>query len=79
MRVATFFRKKRSWLTQITVPSNACSACSRASFDGMSRWFVGSSRISSVAGVHMNFASATRAFSPPDRNFTFLCMASPLN
>ena len=58
--------------------SNSASASSSISLLGMSRWFVGSSSSSSEAGVTMNFASARRAFSPPDRNSTFLCCASPL-
>mmetsp|Transcript_38686 Transcript_38686/g.74172 ORF Transcript_38686/g.74172 Transcript_38686/m.74172 type:complete len:234 (-) Transcript_38686:1167-1868(-) len=45
----------------------------------MSRWLVGSSRTSKVAGVTMNSASATRAFSPPLRKDTFLWILSPWN
>mmetsp|Transcript_30952 Transcript_30952/g.67626 ORF Transcript_30952/g.67626 Transcript_30952/m.67626 type:complete len:257 (-) Transcript_30952:606-1376(-) len=40
---------------------------------------VGSSSTSRVAGVTMNLASATRAFSPPLRNATRLCIWSPWN
>ena len=40
---------------------------------------MGSSSTSSVAGVSMNLASASRAFSPPLRNFTCRSIPAPLN
>ena len=54
----------------MTVPSNDWSASSSISLLGMSRWLVGSSRRRTLAGVTMNLASASLAFSPPDRNLT---------
>ena len=44
----------------------------------MSRWFVGSSRHSRLAGSASSLASARRVCSPPDRTPTFLSTASPL-
>ena len=63
----------------ITDPSKFLIASSNISFDGMSKWLVGSSSSSTFAGVTMNLASARRAFSPPDRNFTGLLWNDVLN
>src|SRR5438132_3752724 len=48
------------------VPGNVASACSSTSRDARSRWLVGSSMHRSAAGRTSIFASATRAFSPPE-------------
>ncbi len=61
-----------SWLTAMTAPWNWRMASSSISLEGMSRWLVGSSNTSSVPLLHMNLASARRAFSPPDSTPT--CM-----
>ena len=45
----------------------------------MSKWLVGSSIISTFKGWRSNLAKAKRLRSPPDRTFTYLSAASPLN
>src|SRR5436190_581816 len=59
------------------VPGNVASACSSTSRDARSRWLVGSSMHRSAAGRTSIFASATRAFSPPESTAIFLTTASP--
>ena len=55
------------------------SASSSTSREAMSRWLVGSSRQSRLAGSASSFASASRVCSPPDRTRTFFSIASPEN
>ena len=50
-----------------TAPSKSASAFTSASRASMSRWLVGSSRISSCGASRVASASSSRAFSPPDR------------
>src|SRR5213595_1513410 len=59
------------------VPGNVASACSSTSRDARSRWLVGSSMHRSAAGRTSIFASATRAFSPPESTAIRFSTASP--
>ena len=69
----------RSCETSSTVPSNALSASSSASRASMSRWLVGSSRISTFAPDATRIASESRRRSPPDRPSSGFSASSPLN
>mmetsp|Transcript_30410 Transcript_30410/g.77537 ORF Transcript_30410/g.77537 Transcript_30410/m.77537 type:complete len:106 (+) Transcript_30410:72-389(+) len=51
-----------------TAPSYSSSAWSRAAMLSASRWLVGSSSMTTLLGVRQKVASATRAFSPPERS-----------
>ena len=77
--VASPSRKSRSWLTIITVPSKSRIASFRISFERISRWFVGSSRIRKFTGSSNSLIMARRVRSPPESTFTFLSEASPPN
>ena len=59
--------KYRSCEMKTMVAVKPASASSSTSFEARSRWFVGSSMHRSAAGLTSILASATRAFSPPDR------------
>ena len=61
------------------VPSKPDSAFSSTSREFMSRWFVGSSRMSRFIFDSISRARVSRAFSPPLRTETFFEMSSPLN
>ena len=61
---------KRSWVTSTRPPSNSARLSSSTSSVGMSRSFVGSSRISRSAGSRIRRAIRMRACSPPDRRPT---------
>ena len=56
-----------SWLTRITAPEYSVSASTSASRDSISRWLVGSSRISRCGASMVASSSDSRAFCPPDR------------
>ena len=66
VRVPTASSRARSWETRITAPSKAESASSSASRLSMSRWLVGSSRISTLAPEATRIASESRRCSPPE-------------
>lgn len=72
-------RKSRSWLTTITVPSNARIASLSTSLVRMSRWLVGSSKIRKLTGSSKSLIIAKRERSPPESTLTFLSEASPPN
>ena len=72
-------RKSRSWLTQMTVPLNSFKAVFSTSLDCMSRWLVGSSRMSRLQGSSSRRIIAKRLRSPPESTFTFFSEASPPN
>ncbi len=55
-----------SWLTRITAPEYSVSASTSASRLSMSRWLVGSSRISRCGASMVASSSDSRAFCPPD-------------
>src|SRR5207237_380810 len=59
------------------VPGKRASAPSSTSREARSRWFVGSSRQRSAAGRTSIFASATRAFSPPESTAIRFSTTSP--
>ncbi|MBK7977856.1 MAG: hypothetical protein IPK07_32935 [Deltaproteobacteria bacterium] len=65
------------WLTNTIVPSYSVSDSARISADSVSRWLVGSSRSRKFPGATRIFASATRAFSPPERTPIDLSTSSP--
>ena len=75
--LATLRIRYRSWVMSTIVPVKALSASSRTSRDWMSRWLVGSSRQSRLAGSASSFASARRVCSPPERMPTCFSTASP--
>ena len=66
VRVPTASSSARSWETSRIAPVNARSASSSASRDSMSRWLVGSSRISTLAPECTSTASDSRRRSPPE-------------
>ena len=70
MTLDTRSSMKRSWVTSTRPPSNSARLSSRTSSVGMSRSFVGSSRISRSAGSRIRRAIRMRACSPPDRRPT---------
>mmetsp|Transcript_49255 Transcript_49255/g.118404 ORF Transcript_49255/g.118404 Transcript_49255/m.118404 type:complete len:96 (-) Transcript_49255:632-919(-) len=57
--------------TSTSPPLKFAMASVRASTDSMSRWFVGSSRRSSVGSAKSALASATRILHPPDMSSVF--------
>ena len=63
-------RKSRSCETTISVPSKSINACFRISFVFMSRWLVGSSRISRLTGSSKSLIIASRVRSPPESTLT---------
>ena len=63
---ATASMKSRSWLTNRTEPSNERSACSSHATESVSRWLVGSSRISTSGADSSSRASAARIRQPPE-------------
>ncbi len=67
------------WVTMMIAPSKLSRAASRASQESMSRWFVGSSRISRFTGVARSLPRRTLLFSPPDRTPIFFKAESPSN
>ena len=74
MRVATRFKKLRSWVMVMTLPLKAISRSSSHSIESKSRWLVGSSN-KSTSGCDTNpCANATRFLLPPER---VPMMASP--
>ena len=66
MTLDTRSSMKRSWVTSTRPPSNSARLSSRTSSVGMSRSFVGSSRIRRSAGSRIRRAMRMRACSPPD-------------
>ena len=66
-RSATSSTRCGSWVISSTAPWKSASAFTSASRASMSRWLVGSSRISSCGASRVASASSSRAFSPPDR------------
>ncbi len=77
--VLRFWRKSLSWETSISVPSKVFKASFNTFLDLMSRWFVGSSMISTLKGCNNSLQRASLFLSPPERTFTFLLTSSPLN
>ncbi len=66
MRVASWRRKRRSWVTKTIDPAKPSRKSCSHSMASMSRWLVGSSS-SSTSGAHTSAcASSTRRFMPPD-------------
>src|SRR5881409_4003897 len=61
------------------VPEKDCKAASRASHEGISRWFVGSSRIKVLAFPNISLASVKRVLSPPLNEETNWKTSSPQN
>ena len=70
---------RRSCDTTMSVAGVSRRNDSSASRAGMSRWFVGSSRSSRLAGVMPSTASSSRDRSPPDSSLTGLSTSSPRN
>ena len=58
-------------------PGNLIMPSLRAVIDSMSRWLVGSSKISTFAAEIIIFENRQRTFSPPERTFTYLSPSSP--
>ena len=72
-------RNSRSWLTMMAVPSNALIASFSTSFDCISRWLVGSSRMSRFTGSSSSLIIANRLRSPPLSTLTYFSDVSPPN
>ncbi len=64
-RLATDWRKYRSWLTARKASGSACSNSSSQTIPSTSRWFVGSSRSSSSGSPTIARRIARRFFHPP--------------
>ena len=79
VRVPTASSSARSCDTSSTFPSKPLSASSSASRASMSRWLVGSSRISTFAPDATRIASDTRLRSPPERPSIGFSASCPLN
>jgi len=67
----TAFRKYRSWEISSTVPRYFFSASSSQAVAFKSRWFVGSSSMSSSGWDRSVRARHSRVFSPPDSEAAF--------
>ena len=65
--VATLSRKYLSWVTMISAPGSFFSSSSSHSAISLSRWFVGSSRISRSGLVRRAATSASFLRCPPER------------
>ncbi len=73
-------RKYRSWDTMILVPGKSRRASSKTSLDSISRWLVGSSRISTLAPESISFSkSKPRLFSSGQRSDSAENTDSPRN
>ncbi len=77
VRVPTASSSARSWETRMTAPSKASRASSSASRLSMSRWLVGSSRISTLAPEATRIASERRRCSPPEMSASCFSTSAP--
>ena len=71
MSLHTLSRKYRSWVTINSPAPFAARYSSSHSVMSVSRWLVGSSRISRSDSLISTLASATRLSCPPERVSTF--------
>src|SRR5699024_1333134 len=60
-------------------PLNEMSPLFNDVIDSKSKWFVGSSKISTFALLNIILDNIQRTFSPPDKTFAFLSACSPEN
>ena len=67
IRLHTRSKKYRSWVTIMRPPVNFRSRSSSQATISLSRWLVGSSRMSTSAGWRRTVARATRFRWPPER------------